>query len=119
MSEIKMGVLRMPDELFWSDEPMIRQQHNQVRYEAADEIERLRAENERLRQSHPVPEWQPIDTAPKDGTQILGAWILPYSGQWIKQPITYTSTWVTTWDHADVAPSQWMPLPDDPQDAGV
>ncbi|WP_028492715.1 hypothetical protein [Thioalkalivibrio sp. ALE19] len=48
MSEIKMGVLRMPDELFWSDEPMIRQQHNQVRYEAADEIEWLRAENARL-----------------------------------------------------------------------
>src|SRR5690606_2167383 len=40
-------VLRMPDELFWNDCPITRMQHNSIRKEAADEIERLQAECEK------------------------------------------------------------------------
>lgn len=49
MSEILIGVLRMPPELFWSDHEMTRLQHDNIRREAADEIERLQAECEKLR----------------------------------------------------------------------
>jgi hypothetical protein len=48
MSEIMLGVLEMPDELFWSDDPISRYQHNQIRKEAAAEIRELRADSERL-----------------------------------------------------------------------
>jgi hypothetical protein len=43
MSEIMQAVLRMPDNLFWADDPMSRHQHNQIRLEAADRIALLEA----------------------------------------------------------------------------
>lgn len=48
MSEIIMGVLEMPDDMFWNDDPIARYQHNQIRLEAAKEIRALRADSERL-----------------------------------------------------------------------
>ena len=51
MSEILLGVLRMPSELFWSDDSVLRLQHDAIRYEAANEIERLRAAIARMRNS--------------------------------------------------------------------
>lgn len=42
MSEIMLGVLEMPDNLFWIDNPMVRYQHNQIRRKAAAEIRSLR-----------------------------------------------------------------------------
>lgn len=50
MSEAMIGVLLMPDDLFWSDDPVTRAQHNSIRKEAAEEIDRLRAEVEALRE---------------------------------------------------------------------
>lgn len=44
MSEIMLGVLEMPDEMFWDDNPIARLQHNSIRKEAAAEIRKLRAE---------------------------------------------------------------------------
>jgi hypothetical protein len=43
MSEIALAVLEMPDELFWADDPLYRNQHNACRKEAAAEIRKLRA----------------------------------------------------------------------------
>lgn len=48
MSMITAAVLRMPDDMFWSDHPLYRAQHNTVRKHAADELERLQDENESL-----------------------------------------------------------------------
>ncbi|HET8550912.1 MAG TPA: hypothetical protein VFM97_00360 [Gammaproteobacteria bacterium] len=48
MSEVMLGVLEMPDDWFWDDEPITRYQHNQIRREAAAEIRDLRADSERL-----------------------------------------------------------------------
>lgn len=48
MSEIMQAVLRMPPELFWTESPIIRAQHDHRRFQAADEIDRLRSEVGRL-----------------------------------------------------------------------
>ncbi len=40
MSDVMLlGVLRMPYDLFWSDKPLSRMQHNSRRLQAADELE--------------------------------------------------------------------------------
>lgn len=59
MSEIMLGVLRMPDELFWNERELYRRQHNVIRLEAANEIERLRAEVASLRQQQ---SWIAVET---------------------------------------------------------
>ena len=41
MSKIMMGVLTMPDDMFWDDKPLTRYQHNQVRLQAAKRIREL------------------------------------------------------------------------------
>ncbi|OQS42283.1 hypothetical protein [Chromobacterium haemolyticum] len=56
--------------------------------------------------------WQPISTAPKDGTVILGALI----GSDVPQSIRYVNGgWHLSWDDYRVAgidgPSHWQPLP--------
>ena len=48
MSMITVAVLRMPDDMFWSDNPLYRAQHNAARRHAADELDRLQGENESL-----------------------------------------------------------------------
>ncbi|QHS09044.1 hypothetical protein [Sinimarinibacterium sp. NLF-5-8] len=44
------GILRMPDELYWNENPLYQAQHNANRFAAADEIERLQAEVSTLRE---------------------------------------------------------------------
>jgi hypothetical protein len=58
-------------------------------------------------------QWQPIETAPKDGT-----WILATSGG-VAYVVSWFYTgpqhgWWATADEADRAPTHWMPLPDPP-----
>lgn len=78
-----------------------------------EEIKRLRAEQE----------WQPIETAPRDGTRIL-AWFdhLPHpviswfirrgkkSGKWSSCGIGYSASF-----SLDVEPTHWKPLPPPPK----
>lgn len=67
-----------------------------------------------------MAEWQPIETAPKDGTRILV--FGPYCGG---LPIMATSKWLPwtedrvekgCWYANGVAPTHWMPLPDPPKE---
>lgn len=63
-------------------------------------------------------EWQPMETAPKDGTAVLGK--LTRSD--IPMPVRYREcrwgggTWIVTWDHYPLSqsdgPTHWMPLPE-------
>jgi len=60
--------------------------------------------------------WQPIETAPKDGSVILGA--LPDSN--IPQSIRFKKcSWVISWDHSKLSqfdePTHWMPPPPAPE----
>lgn len=69
-----------------------------------------------------MSEWQPIETAPKDGTEILvwmGARIL--LARWDaetyhKRPRPHWSSFVMgrTWSR-DNQPTHWVPLPDPPK----
>jgi hypothetical protein len=85
-----------------------------VRSEQATEIEALRAQVSALR------EWQPIATAPKDGSMVL----LYPSGCWTEDEdcgeVGFWDTDFNEWGRAgDVAedydgPTHWMPLPAPP-----
>ncbi len=59
--------------------------------------------------------WQPIETAPKDGTIVLLAGEFDYPGDW-RIKIGYWSAcdddWYLCW--ASWKPTHWMPLPDAP-----
>jgi len=62
--------------------------------------------------------WQPIETAPKDGTEILGSdGVARTSIQWDGE---FLDRWELAWPGAyaeDVSfyPTHWMPLPDPPK----
>lgn len=79
--------------------------------EREDEILRLRAENATLR-AQVEQKWQPIETAPKDGTQLLltcVGWAEPVVAHWN----------AGAWDDGDYCDymtglTHWMPLPPPP-----
>ncbi len=69
-----------------------------------------------LAQAQIVSGWQPIETAPKDGTIILGYWL----GGKHDCAIHATKFWVGRWwepneDYPQSEPTHWMPLPAAPQ----
>jgi hypothetical protein len=58
--------------------------------------------------------WQPIETAPRDGTEILGAFQVtgPYaSGKWTMTVYIFAAG---RWRGDAFQPSHWMPLPEPP-----
>jgi hypothetical protein len=64
--------------------------------------------------------WQPIETAPKDGTQVLlcsdggAVWM----GHWVGRSGAYKINGWTRYNCVDIGwePSNWMPLPEPPED---
>lgn len=92
--------------------------------EVADRLAELDDENKRLLglvsdcMSLDVSVWQPIETAPKDGTQFL-AWV--GEGWNGRMPFVITSWrgyWVNEFGNGcaveNFAPTHWMPLPPPP-----
>lgn len=70
-----------------------------------------------------MSEWQPIETAPKDGTVIWGylyhsgirklAWVSPEESAYLYggSPDEYVGIWVDQMDSSeDWAPRHWLPL---------
>lgn len=77
--------------------------------------------------------WRPIETAPKDGTLILGAWFERFhttqagdlAPKWFMVCCRFVEwipgSWLWEEDFSDglsVAPTHWQPLPNPPQDTG-
>jgi hypothetical protein len=76
------------------------------------------------RQPQTEPGWQPIETAPKDGTWVLAHradWTLPENVQW-HQGVnrgywqTMDNGWVSASQQKTCGPTHWMPLPPAPRD---
>jgi len=68
-----------------------------------------------------MSEWQPIETAPRDGTKLLG-----YEGDgrintmWFESQYVWVSpgAWISDYNRSDTyehQPTHWMPLPEPPQ----
>lgn len=68
--------------------------------------------------------WQPIETAPKDGTRVLGYGMMPYE----KEPGIGTIAWDLDYKQWQCEPTEaseylpekcdvthWMPLPEPPE----
>jgi hypothetical protein len=64
--------------------------------------------------------WQPIETAPKDGTGFLYLQKLPFGQKWIGSAIYHSDRFVhVQWtgecdEWTTLSPSHWMPLPAPP-----
>ncbi|AGH30759.1 hypothetical protein SUAG_00033 [Sulfitobacter phage pCB2047-A] len=64
--------------------------------------------------------WQPIATAPKDGTGFLYFQKLPFGQKWIGSAIYHEGKCLhVQWsgeecDWTTINPTHWKPLPDDP-----
>lgn len=78
----------------------------------ADRIEETIAAWDRRRNP-----WQPIETAPKDGTPIYGIWL---DGKWTGGQMRWNDMWEDAWVHDTgdhiCHPTHWMPLPEPPED---
>lgn len=83
--------------------------HSQRCREIGDAIARLRAQ---------TADWQPIDSAPKDGTDILvwEPWCLrAVVVFWDGDSLLNNSAWRVRWDAAPIhLVTHWMPLPPPP-----
>lgn len=74
-----------------------------------------------------MSEWQPIETAPKDGSLVLlsnknGVWAGKYTPVYSSGfvPKNKWSSYLLNHDHfkakKDITPTHWMPLPKPPED---
>ena len=63
--------------------------------------------------------WQPIETAPKDGTLVLlsGFGLPVWQGYWVGQVGRHAINGWTRFNSVDMEwkPTHWMPLPEPPQ----
>lgn len=60
-------------------------------------------------------EWQPIDTAPNDGTHVLVYDGWPISAWWDDEERGYGGQcWRSSSTHEWLTPTHWMPLPNPP-----
>ena len=91
--------------------PKTEREHAAVR-----EIERLRAELNDIAAALPgVPDWQPIETAPKDGEKRL--LLVVDHGEWGDKVWMglWADGWVLSYGKAINEPTHWMPLPEAPK----
>jgi hypothetical protein len=61
-----------------------------------------------------MSEWQPIESAPRDGTYVLGFGLHEQRGTYIDVIHYWSDRWTVVWMHGYGEPTHWMPLPDPP-----
>jgi len=102
----------------------LRQENDSQRFDILamnQSLDLLREENERLKADAGLSEWQPIETAPKDGTDILvmtGETM--HVVRWINIHGDFDYWAVDDNKHGPFtlrgkAPTHWMPLPEPPK----
>lgn len=74
-----------------------------------EECGRLERENDRLSAEVQARQWQPIETAPKDGRQMI---LLLTPSRWPQ--VAWSNTWWTAGFSVECKPTHWMPLPPAP-----
>jgi len=58
--------------------------------------------------------WQPIETAPKDGTEIIGSWQC-LNKTWDMNKLCFVDgAWLDHYQDCQFNPTHWMPLPEPP-----
>jgi hypothetical protein len=84
--------------------------HMLCNQEKSDDVQYIRADL--------VPQWQDIETAPKDGTFILafGNGVAIHNCHYIAE-WSEGDGWICSYSDVDVTPSHWMPLPNPPEQA--
>jgi len=101
----------------------ISQEYYALRIAHAEKLEKWANEIKRISDL-----WQPMNTAPRDGTAVLVLLAqsdIPHAARWLSGPddqhatgFTMGQGWHLTWDGWPVpfhdGPRYWMPCPDDP-----
>lgn len=92
---------------------------NQLRRMSGGEYEVMATQWEWQAWQAAAPAWQPISTAPRDGTVVLAR--IP--DQDVQQAVMWSAKencWVIQWDHWKLdgfdTPTHWMPLPPAPEE---
>lgn len=84
--------------------------------------DQARAVLKALRDAGALSQWQPIETAPKDGS-IVDLWVIPFTGRAGRLPDVWWTN-ATGWRAGNRNPvteslakraTHWMPLPEAPQ----
>lgn len=115
----------------WDDEHEAREAHDEMMQVAADLRAMLAAAPQPPASVSQWPAWQPMRTAPRDGTPVLlllNGSDIPHAARWLSGPDDPRATdettkpgWYFTWDGYQVTeydgPAYWMPLPPDPGEA--
>ena len=77
-----------------------------------DDLSALRAHDAELLAPY---QWQPIETAPKDGEVILVSHIFNDQIYWVEAAKQKHGAWFRPTGHAVHQPTHWMPLPEMPR----
>lgn len=106
MTKISPDIMRIAEELaddYFTVRPELRTKMRLIRLLAAA----LAAEMNRA-------EWQPISSAPLDGTNILAYWA---KSDWFGVAYYANNSWEDYEDKCWISePTHWMPLPQSPKD---
>ena len=80
-------------------------------------VEQIRAEAQEESRPAPPLDWQPIETAPKDGSRIV-VWVGRYGAviaRWLRETAGTPCWWGQVSQGVAVQPTHWMPLPAPPE----
>jgi hypothetical protein len=61
--------------------------------------------------------WKTIDSAPKDGTRVLGYGPSSTGDYYIQTVYYWKDDWPIRWMHGYSRPTHWQPLPEPPKAA--